>query len=489
MSADGTDNALIEEVEALRQRVADLESQNRDLELLLETTTEHSDTITADLEQDKADLEVLLETTTEHSDAVEEELHDRAEEAVRESERRLRLIVETTPVPVFICKARNSEIVYANQLLGPSLGTTSEALLGQSINQFVVDKADEQRIVDVLTDEGEISNLVIRIKTLDGRVRWIDVSLRQLRLEGRARVLGAWNDITELIHINDASSRFVPTRLLAFLRHESIVSVALGDHVSEVMSVMFSDLRAYTSISETMTARQNFDFVNAYFDRVCPVMEDHGGFIVKYLGDGMMSIFPRRANDAVDAGLAKLGKVNEYNAQRVSLGREPIQIGIGINTGSMMVGFVGHQGRLQGDAISDSVNLASRVESLTKFYGVSFLITEATYQGLERPEQYDIRFVDRVQVVGKSEAPAIYEVFGGDIDEQVQLKRETLDEYQEAMDALYDHRFADAQALLFSVLKVNPSDKVAWRHLLEATRLLESDDVEDWKGARVMRDK
>ncbi len=113
----------------------------------------------------------------------------------------------------------------------------------------------------------------------------------------------------------------------------NIVDIDLGDQVSKEMTVMFSNLRGFTTISETMTPQENFDFVNAYLKRVSPVIREHQGFIVKYLGDGIMAVFPERADDALQAGIEKLNRVTEYNAYKKTRGRPPIQVGIGMHTG------------------------------------------------------------------------------------------------------------------------------------------------------------
>ena len=109
------------------------------------------------------------------------------------------------------------------------------------------------------------------------------------------------------------------------------------------MTVMFSDLRAFTRISESMTPQQNFDFVNGYLERISPPVREHHGFIVKYLGDGMMAVFPDRPDDAMRAGIEKVRRINEYNELREQKSLETIKIGIGINTGHMMVGIVGEE--------------------------------------------------------------------------------------------------------------------------------------------------
>ncbi len=252
---------------------------------------------------------------------------------------------------------------------------------------------------------------------------------------------------------------------------------------------MFSDIRGFTTISETMTPQENFDFVNAYLERVSPVIRAHQGFIIKYLGDGIMAVFPDRADDAIRAGIEKLNKVAEYNAYRRKRGRVPIQVGIGIHTAYMMVGMVGETNRIQGDAFSDDVNLTSRLEGLTKFYQISFIITEETKNRLADADDYNIRFLDKVRVKGKNEAVELYEVFDADPPELLTLKQETVGELAEAQQLYYARAFEAAQVQLFKVLQRNPKDKVAWHYLSEATRCLEEGVDETWTGVTVMKEK
>ena len=293
----------------------------------------------------------------------------------------------------------------------------------------------------------------------------------------------------QLTKTTKSFGRFVPLEYLKFLERDSIVDVHLGDYISKEMTVMFSDLRSFTTISESMTPQENFDFINGYLGQTSPVIREHNGFIVKYLGDGMMAVFPESADDAIRAGVEKLRRVYEYNKIQKSKGSEAIKIGIGVNTGHMMVGIVGESDRMQGDALSDNVNLTSRVEGLTKFYGVSFIITAATYSRLNSPENYCVRFLDKVRVMGKTEALDLYEVFDGDSTEQRNLKQTTRQEYLEALNHYYERDFTAAQAMLFSVLKQNPKDKVAWHHLVQATNALEKGITDSWVGVTMMEEK
>jgi PAS domain S-box-containing protein len=265
----------------------------------------------------------------------------------------------------------------------------------------------------------------------------------------------------ELFQLNKAYERFVPNQFLQFLEKSSIIDVELGDQVQLEMSVLFSDIRDFTTLSESMTPEDNFRFINSYLSRMEPVINQNNGFIDKYIGDAIMALFSGEADNAVKAGIAMLQGLVEYNQNRANFGCAPIQIGIGINTGTLMLGTVGGQNRMDGTVISDAVNLASRVESLTKNYGVSLLITQETYSRLENPSQYAIRTLDTVKVKGKSEAVTVYEVFDADGPEIKAGKLATLELFAEARAIYWEEKFAEAARLFSECWRHNQGDRVA----------------------------
>ncbi len=167
--------------------------------------------------------------------------------------------------------------------------------------------------------------------------------------------------------------------------------------------MLFSDIRDFTTLSESMTQEDNFKFINSYLSRMEPLIVENRGFIDKYIGDAIMALFSGGADDAVKAGIAMLHLLAEYNRHRLKSGYIPIMIGIGINTGSLMLGTVGGHNRMDSTVISDAVNLASRIEGLTKNYGVSLLITHETFLRLTNPADYAFRLIGRVKVKGKSD--------------------------------------------------------------------------------------
>ena len=263
------------------------------------------------------------------------------------------------------------------------------------------------------------------------------------------------------LDIVEATSRFVPNQLLSFLGCDSIVDVKLGDAVELEMSVLFSDIRDFTTLSEQMTPEENFKFINSYLSYMEPLILENQGFIDKYIGDAIMALFSEGADDAVKAGIAMLHSLAEYNRQRVAADDVAIKIGVGINTGSLMLGTVGGNSRMDGTVIGDTVNLAFRIESLTKNYGISLLITQQTFDCLTNPADYAIRVIDKVQVKGKSEWVTVYEVFEADLPEVKAGKLANLRLFAEALFLYNMNNFREAGELFADCWRQNPGDKVA----------------------------
>ncbi len=208
-----------------------------------------------------------------------------------------------------------------------------------------------------------------------------------------------------------AYSRFVPRQFLNLLGIEDIRKVELGQQVERKMTVLFADIRSFTSLSETMSPQENFNFLNSYLIQMEPVIAAHGGFIDKYIGDAIMALFPDSPDQALHCSQAMLQRLEEYNDGRQRAGYRPIRIGIGINTGIVILGTVGGAQRMDGTVIGDAVNLAARMERMTKEYRASVLISEYTLYCLDRPQLWSIRFLDRTRVRGKQGTQSVYEVF------------------------------------------------------------------------------
>ncbi len=207
-----------------------------------------------------------------------------------------------------------------------------------------------------------------------------------------------------------AQQHFVPIQFLKHLGHKDISDVKLGESVSMDMTVLFSDIRNFTPLVELLTPQSVIELLNEYFSHLGKHISESGGFIDSYSGDEFLALFAVPSHHAVDAGIKMAEALRKFNLDSASKNRPILKMGIGVNTGPLVLGTMGAYDRMQCSVLGDTVNLASRIEQLTKVYGTQFLIGENTFNSLENPEKYSIRMVDRVAVKGKAMAVRLYEV-------------------------------------------------------------------------------
>jgi adenylate cyclase len=279
--------------------------------------------------------------------------------------------------------------------------------------------------------------------------------------------------------MRDAYARYVPREFLQLLGKKEIQEIDLGNQVEVSMAVLFADIRNFTELSESMKPEQNFKFLNMYLSRMGPVIRAHHGFIDKYLGDGIMALFsgdrpgdpenpgpdPARASaDAVAAAADMQREIPTYNQHRQRMGYRPIAIGIGVHAGSVILGILGDQDRRESTVIADAVNLASRLEGLTKVYGSRIIVSEriVATMGADAP---DHRYLGHAAVKGKGDVP-IHEVFDADPPEDVKWKQHTRGFFEQGVrlyhggDRLKPDRLM-AGRYFRSVLRYHPADRAA----------------------------
>lgn len=306
---------------------------------------------------------------------------------------------------------------------------------------------------------------------------------------GKQELLARIKTHLNLLRINTSYSRFVPFEFMKELGRENILDVALGDQVQKEMTVLFCDIRSYTTLAESMSPQDTFNFLNGYLSRIGPVIRDCNGFVNQYYGDGIMAIFPKTSQDAVEGALRMQKRVAEYNLERVRNQRRPIAIGIGLNTGPLILGIIGDGLRTDTGVVSDTVNTAARMEGLTKFYGASVIVSETTYNGMTDPNKFAHRYLDRVKVKGKKNAVKIYEFFPDNQQEKIALMKKTEADFKKALESYFQRQFDEATEYFNKVLEVNPDD-VAAEQFIKRTALLKTLDLpEDWDGVYEMRDK
>ena len=196
-----------------------------------------------------------------------------------------------------------------------------------------------------------------------------------------------------------------------------------------------------------------------------PIILKHHGFIDKYIGDAIMALFPTTVDDAVRGSISMLQTLNQYNNLLQRAGYPAIKIGIGLNTGPLILGTVGGQNRMDGTVISDAVNTAARIENLTKLYGSPLLITAQSYIQLKNIMEYHIRVIDNVKVKGKTNTVIVYEVFDADPPATIELKLQTLRDFEQGFMCYHNGQLDKAQYFFEKVNEVNPKDQATQVYL------------------------
>lgn len=254
---------------------------------------------------------------------------------------------------------------------------------------------------------------------------------------------------------------------------------------SKELTVLFSDIRSFTTISEALSASELKTLLNDFFTPITEIIFKHNGTIDKYVGDMVMAFWgaplddPEHANNAALAAIEMLEKVEEMKPEFESRGYPEVNIGCGINTGFMNVGDMGSTYRRSYTVLGDAVNLGSRLEGLTKFYGIKLLVGEETAKQLNG---FVLRLIDKVKVKGKHEAVECYEPICMEASAGEQLKAR-VKRYHEALDCYYDQQWDQADNILQDMLEQEPNCLLYKVYLERIETLRENPPPDDWDGA------
>ncbi len=253
--------------------------------------------------------------------------------------------------------------------------------------------------------------------------------------------------------------KFVPEKFRELLGKEKFTDLALGDAKSCELTVLFCDIRGFSINSEMMTAKENFAFANVIYGKMGPIVRNNNGFVDKYIGDAVMGLF-ENADDAVRCGieLYKTIVLDPRTAEELNV--SDINIGIGVHTGMAMVGIVGESERLSGTVISETVNMSSRLESLTKQYKTAMLVSKDTIDRMSDPDSLDLRYLGIVQVAGVNEVTALYEVLDCLSDDMRIQRSSNSRELREAIRLFSMGRRDEAAAALQELADSGRSDYV-----------------------------
>ncbi len=292
-----------------------------------------------------------------------------------------------------------------------------------------------------------------------------------------------------ILRIHEVTKKFVPNEFIRLLGKETLTDVKLGDQAEKIVTVLFTDIRDFTTLSEKMTPDENFRFVSSFNERLGPIIQSHHGFINQYLGDSIMAIFPRHPEDALNAAIGMQKAVHDLNVERQLQGLPIIRAGIGMHTGPLIMGITGDENRLDAATISDTVNTASRIESLTKYYRSPLLLSGETLQQVNNSVNFHLRHLGKVQLKGKHNLLSIVECINGYPGEELEKKMKTLSYFNEAMSFYFNQDFGNAIQLFQHIIATDPDDLTAIFFMENAAKYLRIGVPENWTGTEEMLSK
>ena len=416
-------------------------------------------------------------------------------ERVREMKNHLESIVESLTNGVITVDARG-EITTTNHSACRILGAKEAAMVGEKAQVFLAQVSPD--LVDDIAKVRDTGKALLRYdadcKTIGGRHVAMNTNIVPL-LDLSAQKLGelvVLEDITSEKRVKSSLSRFMSKAVADKLLAED-ENPALGG-VRQEVSILFSDIRSYTTLTEGADAHEIVGMLNEYFTYMVDVIFGHEGILDKFIGDAIMAVFgapfPRPEVDhinAVNAALDMDAELDRYNTQRVSQGKRPIDVGIGISSGEVVCGYIGSEKRMDYTAIGDGVNLASRLESATKQYGARIMISEFTRALIGNG--FVMRELDNIKVKGKTQPVKIYEVLArADGPLPADMAR-CLELHDRGMDLYRRQQFRDALGAFGTGTEAFPKDKVFELYIQRCRYFLEHPPEASWDGVWEMKEK
>ena len=286
--------------------------------------------------------------------------------------------------------------------------------------------------------------------------------------------------------IRNIFQKYVPQDLISRF-FENPEQMLVGDN--RRLAILFSDIRGFTGISESMPPDEMVHSLNRYFSYMVDVIMEQGGIVDKYIGDAIMAFFgaPVSSGDepdrAIAAVLGMIEALDRFNAEQVEANKPPFRIGIGLAFGEVTVGNIGTDRKMDYTVIGDTANLASRLEGLTKHYGVPILVTENIRMMVQRELPW--RLVDMVAVKGRRHGARLYTTMPGISD----TRRELWQLHNQAMQRYYALEFAEAAAQFNRIMREDPADELAALMVKRAETLARTPPDESWTGIEVMESK
>ncbi len=373
-----------------------------------------------------------------------------------------------------------------------------EFILKKPIDELFID--ENKWMQEKLTDVGEAQDILDAELIVSGEKVSLNISILPLQGEketpkGKEKV-----NMGTMLMLEDISSEKRMKSTMSRYMDPDLAEQLMGDGDDEILggkqsvaSVLFSDVRSFTTITEELGAQGTVKLLNEYFTIMVDCITNEGGMLDKFIGDAMMCIFgtPVPHDDdpdrAVRAAIDMMVQLNALNIQRAKDGKMPLDHGMGVNTDNVVSGNIGSPKRMDYTVIGDGVNLAARIESACKQYGAHILISEFTHKAVKAT--YRTREVDLVIVKGKTEPVSIFEVLDYHTDESFPNLVEALQTFNDGIRCYRKAEWDKGLKLFNDCLKLNPEDKAASLYIDRCKQLKVNQPKGEWDGVWVMTTK
>jgi adenylate cyclase len=294
----------------------------------------------------------------------------------------------------------------------------------------------------------------------------------------------------EAMRLNQTFRKFVPKQFVDHFAKHGSDTLELGRADEDELAILFSDIRGFTSLSEQMSPQELMNFLNSYFLRMNEPIHKNNGFIDKFIGDAVMALFDRptgtntdKAQDAIRAALDLRYAINLYNQHRSNCNYPPVNIGIGIHFGPVIIGTVGSDDRMDTTVIGDSVNIAFRLEALAPKYNTDIVISAQTLNQAEAKGLFEYRLLDWVRVKGRKSPIEVYEIIDHQDPKVKQLKLANAALIEQGLGYRKQQQWQQAITHFQQALDIYPGDTLSMHHLEQCAKLQNTELAADWDGS------
>lgn len=319
-----------------------------------------------------------------------------------------------------------------------------------------------------------VLSIITPVKELSYNMQWIEVENTDNFTIVRAddeigQLCEQCNEMTtrlkthteKIKEMNRGLASFVPEQFFKLLGKEIFTQIKPGDQIQRDMIILVSEISSFFDDSEEINSSEGIKLLNQYLNMAEPLIQDNNGVIDRHSGGSVIALFSRSVDDAIEAAVAIQQTVRQFNEKRKDSEKKEINISLGIHTGSLILGVIGNENRMEVTIISKAVDFALNLGKLTKTYGCTILISEDALIKLGNTVRFRYRILDMVSTNEKSELIYIFEILNGEEEKLRKHKEETRDLFGKAVELYHNNKLEESLDIFQKILTINPEDKAA----------------------------